>query len=76
MERSNYVFINFELRHLREKLNEKVKLGNKYIGESYPTYIIAEAGLNHNGSFEIAKKLIDDKGAYRLSRAILNRYRA
>lgn len=31
-----------------------------------PTYIIAEAGLNHNGSVEIAKKLIDvanDAGA-------------
>ena len=25
-------------------------------------YVIAEAGLNHNGSIDIAKKLIDDSG--------------
>ena len=27
--------------------------------ESNHTYVIAEAGLNHNGSVDIAKKLID-----------------
>ena len=25
-----------------------------------PTYFIAEAGLNHNGQIDIAKKMIDD----------------
>ncbi len=40
-------------------LNNCVKLGNKIIGDNYPTYIIAEAGLNHNGSINIAKQLID-----------------
>jgi sialic acid synthase SpsE len=29
------------------------------IGDNHPTYIIAEIGINHNGSVEIAKKLID-----------------
>jgi N-acetylneuraminate synthase len=29
------------------------------IGENTPTFIIAEAGVNHNGSIEKAKKLID-----------------
>ena len=33
--------------------------GNRFIGDGYPTYIIAEIGINHNGSVEIAKKLID-----------------
>ncbi|MFB5166833.1 N-acetylneuraminate synthase [Parageobacillus toebii] len=28
------------------------------IGDSYPTFIIAEAGVNHNGNIELAKKLI------------------
>jgi sialic acid synthase SpsE/protoporphyrinogen oxidase len=40
-------------------LNNNVKLGNKIVGDNYPTYIIAEAGLNHNGSIDIAKQLID-----------------
>jgi YrbI family 3-deoxy-D-manno-octulosonate 8-phosphate phosphatase len=33
--------------------------GNK-IGPGEPCYIIAEIGINHNGSLEIAKKLIDE----------------
>jgi N-acetylneuraminate synthase len=33
--------------------------GGKTIGDGHPTYIIAEIGINHNGSVEIAKKLID-----------------
>ncbi|MBK8969483.1 MAG: N-acetylneuraminate synthase family protein [Saprospiraceae bacterium] len=32
----------------------------KTIGPGAPTYIIAEIGINHNGSLEIAKKLIDE----------------
>lgn len=37
----------------------KLKVGNKFIGEGEPVYIIAEVGINHNGSLELAKKLID-----------------
>jgi N-acetylneuraminate synthase len=37
----------------------KIKVGNKFIGYSEPVYIIAEIGINHNGSVELAKKLID-----------------
>jgi len=40
------------------RLNSNVKLGKYTVGEQYPTYIIAEAGLNHNGDIELAKKLI------------------
>ena len=42
------------------ELNKIVKLGKDYVGDNYPTFIIAEAGLNHNGDIEIAKKLIDE----------------
>jgi len=35
----------------------------KSIGLGQPTYIIAEIGINHNGSLEIAKKLIDEAAA-------------
>ena len=34
-------------------------IGNKKIGTSNPTYIIAEIGSNHNKDKKIAKKLID-----------------
>lgn len=36
-----------------------VKVGNKFIGDNYPCFIIAEIGINHNGSVELAKKHID-----------------
>jgi len=37
----------------------KIKIGKKIIKEKTPCFIIAEAGVNHNGKFELAKKLID-----------------
>ncbi|MBS3944002.1 MAG: N-acetylneuraminate synthase family protein [Melioribacter sp.] len=37
----------------------KVKVGNRYIGEGEPVYIIAEIGINHNGSIALAEKMID-----------------
>jgi N-acetylneuraminate synthase len=33
--------------------------GNRFIGDGYPAYIIAEIGINHNGSVDVTKKLID-----------------
>jgi N-acetylneuraminate synthase len=36
-----------------------INVGNRKIGDGQPCYIIAEIGINHNGSVEIAKKLID-----------------
>jgi N-acetylneuraminate synthase len=35
-----------------------VKIGNTLVGESEPCYVVAEIGINHNGSVETAKKLI------------------
>ncbi len=35
------------------------KIGNRLIGDNQPVYIIAEIGINHNGSVEIAKKMIE-----------------
>ena len=40
------------------KLNKRVKLGNSLIGKNCKPFIIAEAGLNHNGDLTLAKKLI------------------
>ena len=39
--------------------HRKVRIGNRFVGSGEPVYIIAEIGINHNGSLEIAKKLID-----------------
>ena len=38
---------------------EKIKIGKNYIGENFPCFIIAEAGVNHNGSLSKAKELIE-----------------
>ena len=37
----------------------KIKIGNKLIGKGTPCFIIAEAGVNHNGNINLAKRLID-----------------
>ncbi|MBI4823869.1 MAG: N-acetylneuraminate synthase family protein [Nitrospirae bacterium] len=36
-----------------------VKIGEKNVGDGNPCYICAEIGINHNGSVDIAKQLID-----------------
>lgn len=40
-------------------MSKCVKIADKLIGDSYPCFIIAEIGINHNGSVELAKKMID-----------------
>jgi N-acetylneuraminate synthase len=36
-----------------------IQLGSRMVGEGYPTFIIAEIGINHNGDLSIARRLID-----------------
>jgi N-acetylneuraminate synthase len=38
---------------------ETMKIGSKVIGDGHPCYIVAEIGINHNGSVENAFSLID-----------------
>lgn len=38
---------------------ESVVIGEHEIGDGKPVYVIGEIGLNHNGSVDIAKQLID-----------------
>lgn len=42
-----------------KKTQSWISIGNKRIGEGNPCFIIAEAGVNHNGDLNLAKKLID-----------------
>lgn len=37
----------------------ELKIGNKFIGDGHPTYVVAEIGINHNGDLENAKKMIN-----------------
>ena len=37
----------------------KIKINQKYIGEDFSCYTIAEAGANHDGELKKALKLID-----------------
>jgi len=39
--------------------NSAVKIGGRFVGEGHPVFVIAEIGINHNGSVELAKKMID-----------------
>lgn len=39
--------------------NATITIGNRKVGRGEPCFIIAEAGVNHNGSFELARELVD-----------------
>ena len=47
------------LQNFRMIKMKQIKIGQKEIGEGKPCFIIAEAGVNHNGKLSIAKKLVD-----------------
>lgn len=38
---------------------QQVQIGNKLVGPQQPVFVIAEAGVNHNGDLKMARELID-----------------
>lgn len=38
--------------------NHSVKIGNIEVGPGHPSYIVAEIGINHNGSLDVTKQMI------------------
>jgi N-acetylneuraminate synthase/N,N'-diacetyllegionaminate synthase len=38
---------------------KKVRIGDKRIGQGEPCFIVAEAGVNHNGEIRLAKRMIN-----------------
>ena len=44
----------------------EIKIGNRWVGDNHPAYLVAEIGVNHNGSLDIAKQLIDQAHKYGL----------
>lgn len=48
------------LMKMREKQVKKViKIGKKLVGEGQGVFVVAEAGVNHNGQLDLALKLVD-----------------
>ncbi len=41
-------------------VDKVIDISEKKIGKDHPSFIIAEAGVNHNGKLELAKKLVDE----------------
>ena len=42
-----------------DRMVTSIRIGERRIGEGQPCFIIAEAGVNHNGDVHLAKKLVD-----------------
>ncbi len=42
------------------KRKPRIEIGDRKIGSGYPTFIIAEIGNNHQGSLELARRLVDE----------------
>ncbi len=40
-------------------MSKAVKIGNDWVGDEYPVYIVGEVGINHNGDLDVAHKLIE-----------------
>ena len=40
-------------------MTRTLQIGSRPVGDGHPVYIIAEIGINHNGSLDNAKRLID-----------------
>ncbi len=41
-------------------MRKEVVVGNKTISDNAPCFVIAEIGINHNGSVDLAKRIIDE----------------
>lgn len=40
------------------KTERMVKIGDRWVGDNQPTYMVAEIGINHNGDLQITRELI------------------
>jgi N-acetylneuraminate synthase len=44
-------------------MRTEIQIGERHVGAGYPCFVIAEAGVNHNGSIEIARELVEAAAA-------------
>lgn len=47
------------MENFKMTFKAKLRIGNRMIGDGEPVYMIAEIGINHNSSVDIARKMID-----------------
>jgi N,N'-diacetyllegionaminate synthase len=40
-------------------VKEEIRIGDYILGPGHPCFVIAEAGVNHNGKMELAERLVD-----------------
>ena len=45
-------------------MSRTIQIGSKKVGDGFPTYIVAEIGINHNGDLNLAKQMIDVGARY------------
>ena len=43
-----------------EEVKPEIQIGHRKIGESYPPFVIVEIGINHEGSFKKARRMVLD----------------
>lgn len=44
----------------KENGNLNIEIGSRFVGPSHPTYVIAEIGINHEGSIETCSRMIEE----------------
>lgn len=44
---------------MQAKYIKSISMGGRSIGPGHPCFIIAEVGVNHNGDFDLARRLVD-----------------
>lgn len=44
---------------MKRNMKKEVRIGSKIVGGDYPTFVIAEAGINHQGDVVTARRLVD-----------------
>jgi len=49
-----------QLGNINKMTDNFIQIGKRKIGPSYPPFVIAEIGINHEGSFKKAKKMVYD----------------
>jgi N,N'-diacetyllegionaminate synthase len=57
-------------------MGKTIQIGPKKIGEKQPCFIIAEAGVNHNGKLSLAKKIVDAAVRARVDAVKFQTYKA
>ena len=40
-------------------MTRKIQIGDRWVGDGEPAFIVAEIGINHNGDIDLARRLID-----------------